>query len=296
MKVILIVVFSGYSCEDHFSEPDTFLHSWEVLLELMMSSHSQNMLIDVGMPIQHFNVACEFSWFRRFPENSRKSGKNSRLFVGKTMYLYIQIFQTLDNCRVIFYNKKIVLIRPKMLMCDDGNYRETRWFTAWTKTRQVEDFYLPRMISAATGQHSVPFGDAVVSTRDTCIGFETCEELWNVKSTHIDLSLSGVEIMVNGSGSYIQLRKAYVTTDLIRNASFKAGGLYMFSNLRGCDGQRVWWSGNSAIALNGDIIARAKQFSLSDVEVTTATVDLEDIRSYRMALRSRCTLGASAPM
>ena len=71
---------------------------------------------------------------------------------------------------------------------------------------------------------------------------------------------------------------------------------YLPGNLRGCDGQRVWWSGNSAIALNGDIIARGKQFSLSDVEVTVATIDLEDIRSYRMALRSRCTLGASAPL
>lgn len=223
-----------------------------------MSPHSQNMLIDVGMPIQHFNVAY--------------------------------------NCRVVFFNKKIVLIRPKLMMCDDGNYRETRWFSAWTKVRQVEDFYLPRIIAAATGQHTVPFGDAIVSTRETCIGFEICEELWNPKSTHIDLSLSGVEIMVNGSGSYIQLRKAYITTDLIRNASFKAGGLYLFSNLRGCDGQRVWWGGNSAIALNGDIIARGKQFSLSDVEVTVATVDLEDIRSYRMALRSRCTFGASAPL
>lgn len=216
------------------------------------------MLIDVGMPIQHFNVAY--------------------------------------NCRVVFYNKKIVLIRPKMLNCDDGNYRETRWFTPWAKTRQVEDFYLPKIISSATGQHSVPFGDAVISTRETCIGFEICEELWNPRSTHIDLSLSGVEIIVNASGSYIQLRKAYITTDLIRNASFKAGGLYLFSNLRGCDGQRVWWTGNSAIALNGDIVARSKQFSLSDVEVTIATVDLEDIRSYRMALRSRCTLAASAPI
>jgi NAD+ synthase (glutamine-hydrolysing) len=229
-----------------------------VLLEIMMSRHSENMLIDVGMPIQHFNVAY--------------------------------------NCRVVFYNKKIVLIRPKMMMCDDGNYRETRWFSAWTKPRVVEDFYLPRIIAAATGQHTVPFGDAVVSTRETCIGFEICEELWNPKSTHIDLGLSGVEIIVNGSGSYLQLRKAYITTDLIRNASFKAGGLYMFSNLRGCDGQRVYWSGNSALALNGDIIARGHQFSLSDVEVTVATVDLEDIRSYRMALRSRCNLGAAVPI
>lgn len=53
------------------------------------------MLIDVGMPVMHRNVAY--------------------------------------NCRVVLYNKQILLIRPKMAMCDDGCYRETRWFSAWTK-------------------------------------------------------------------------------------------------------------------------------------------------------------------
>ena len=37
------------------------------------------------------------------------------------------------------------------------------------------------MISHHTGQLTVPFGDAVIATKDTCIGFEICEELWNVK-------------------------------------------------------------------------------------------------------------------
>jgi len=45
--------------------------------------------------------------------------------------------------------------------------------------RETEEFYLPRMIRQLTGQETVPFGDAVISTRDTCIGFEICEELWN---------------------------------------------------------------------------------------------------------------------
>jgi hypothetical protein len=45
--------------------------------------------------------------------------------------------------------------------------------------RVLEEYYLPRMISAYTGQTVVPFGDGVISTRDTCIGFEICEELWN---------------------------------------------------------------------------------------------------------------------
>lgn len=121
------------------------------------------------------------------------------------------------------------------------------------------------MISEQIGQKTVPFGDAVIATLDTCIGFEICEELWNIKSTHVDMSLSGAEIIVNSSGSYMELRKAYITADLIRNATYKAGGAYLFCNLRGCDGQRVYFNGCSSVALNGDIIARGKQFSLQDV-------------------------------
>ena len=46
-------------------------------------------------------------------------------------------------------------------------------------------------------------------------GFEICEELWNPQSNHLDLGLDGVEIIVNGSGSYMELRKAYVAVELI---------------------------------------------------------------------------------
>lgn len=160
---------------------------------------------------------------------------------------------------------------------------------------KTEEYFLPRMVSNVTGQNTVPFGDAVLATKETVIGFEICEELWNVRSTHIDMSLSGVEIIVNGSGSYMELRKSYIVTDLIRNASFKAGGAYLFANLRGCDGQRTWFNGCSAVALNGEVIARGKQFSLQDVEITIATIDLEDIRAYRGAMRSRCTAAAETP-
>lgn len=43
--------------------------------------------------------------------------------------------------------RKILLIRPKLIMCDDGNYRETRWFTGWTKVCKpnlttISDAYL----------------------------------------------------------------------------------------------------------------------------------------------------------
>lgn len=37
----------------------------------------------------------------------------------------------LYNCRVMVLNKKILLIRPKIMLADNGNYREPRWFTSW---------------------------------------------------------------------------------------------------------------------------------------------------------------------
>ncbi|XP_058064465.1 glutamine-dependent NAD(+) synthetase [Anopheles bellator] len=246
---------SGYSCEDHFHELDTFRHCWDALQQIVESTTDFDMLIDVGMPVHHRNVAY--------------------------------------NCRIAFYRGRILLIRPKQILCDDGNYRESRWFSPWTKERQVEDFRLPRSVAVALRQDTVPIGDGVIVTHDTCLGYEICEELWNPRSKHIDLSLAGVEIIVNGSGSYMELRKAHVTTDLIRNASYKAGGAYLFSNLRGCDGQRVYFNGCSAVALNGAVIARGQQFALDEVEVTFATFDLDDIQAYRGALRSRSLLAAS---
>lgn len=53
-----------------------------------------------------------------------------------------------------------------------------RYFTPWSRPRYVEQHYLPRMITKITGQGTAPFGDAVISTPDTCFGAETCEELF----------------------------------------------------------------------------------------------------------------------
>ncbi|GBN76726.1 putative glutamine-dependent NAD(+) synthetase [Araneus ventricosus] len=248
---------TGYSCGDHFYESDTLLHTWEVLAKLLQDPICKDMIIDVGMPVMHKNVTY--------------------------------------NCRVIFLNKKLLLIRPKLILCDDGNYRETRWFTAWTKSKQTEDFYLPRMIQDICGQKTVLIGDAVIATLDTCLGFEICEELWNPSSSHIPLSFDGVEIISNGSGCYHELRKAYVVVDLVKSATAKCGGIYLFSNLRGCDGERIYFQGCSHVAINGHMVSIGKQFSLQDVEVITATLDLEDVRTYRNSIRSRNMVASSSP-
>ncbi|XP_017159477.1 glutamine-dependent NAD(+) synthetase isoform X2 [Poecilia reticulata] len=233
----------GYGCADHFYESDTLLHSFQVLKTLLESPVTQDIICDVGMPIMHHNVRY--------------------------------------NCRVIFLNRKILLIRPKMLMANSGTYREMRWFSPWSRLRQVEEYFLPRMIQEVTGQDTVPFGDCVLSTKDTCIGTEICAELWNPNSPHIQMGLDGVEIFTNSSASHHELRKADQRVNLIKTATTKSGGIYLYANQRGCDGDRLYYDGCAMVAINGEVVACGAQFSLDDVEVITATLDLEDVRSYR---------------
>jgi NAD+ synthase (glutamine-hydrolysing) len=173
-----------------------------------------------------------------------------------------------------------------MYLADDGNYRERRFFTSWKPSRGLEEYKLPEVLQKATSQSIAPIGFGVISTKETKIAAEICEELWTPESPHISQFLSGVEIISNASGSHHQLRKLDSRLSLIQSATRKCGGIYLYSNHRGCDGTRMYFDGSSLISLNGDILAQASQFSLSDVEVITAIIDLNDVRSYRQATNS----------
>lgn len=56
------------------------------------------------------------------------------------------------NCRIFIYDRKILLIRPKLYLANDGVYRENRWFAPWMKRREIETYRLPAMITNITQQ------------------------------------------------------------------------------------------------------------------------------------------------
>ncbi|KAI9223358.1 hypothetical protein BC828DRAFT_403232 [Blastocladiella britannica] len=254
----------GYGCNDHFHEPDTEAHSWQVLVTLLQhpalasttTTTTRPMIATFGMPVHH-------------------RGANY-------------------NCQVVVHAGKIVLIRPKMHLANDGNYRELRWFTPWTRVREIEDHVLPGFVAAATGQSRVPFGDAVIETLDTVIGIETCEEVFAAASPHVPMALDGAEVFLNSSGSHHELRKLRTRLDLVCGATRKVGGVYVYANLAGCDGERVYYDASSMVAVNGAVVQLARQFSLADVDVLTATVDLDHVRAFRSGRSSSGMQAAAA--
>eukprot|EP00928_Gymnodinium_smaydae_P098103 TRINITY_DN9046_c0_g5_i1.p1 TRINITY_DN9046_c0_g5~~TRINITY_DN9046_c0_g5_i1.p1 ORF type:complete len:796 (-),score=201.07 TRINITY_DN9046_c0_g5_i1:86-2389(-) len=255
---------TGYGCEDHFLESDTYQHAWNSLADLLSGGFTDGILCDIGMPVMHRNVPY--------------------------------------NCRVWCVNGKICGIRPKIFMANDGNYREMRWFTPWfiepTKPGfgELEEHFLPGAIREITGQDKVPFGIFAVATPDTCLATETCEELFTPDAPHIKLSLDGVEIIANGSGSHHQLRKLDKRIDLVRGATSKAGGVYLYANMKGCDGGRLYFDGCCMVYCNGQMLAQGSQFGgLDEVEVVTAVIDLKDVRAARSNFIARSYQASSTP-
>ncbi|GJN07694.1 hypothetical protein PR202_ga25546 [Eleusine coracana subsp. coracana] len=124
------------------------------------------------------------------------------------------------------------------------------------------------------------------TTAHASMAAETCEELFTPNAPRIDLALNGVEVFMNASGSHHQLRKLNLRIDSIRNATRLCGGVYMYANHQGCDGGRLYYDGCCCIAVNGDVVAQGSQFSLKDVEVLDALVDLDAVSSYRASVSS----------
>ncbi|XP_068656594.1 glutamine-dependent NAD(+) synthetase [Aristolochia californica] len=239
---------TGYGCEDHFLELDTINHSWECLKELLAGDWTDDILCSIGMPV----------------------------IQGSVRY----------NCQIFCLNRKILMIRPKMNLANDGNYRELRWFSAWKHKDKLMEFQLPSDISEALSQSTVPFGYGYLQFLDTAIAAEVCEELFTPDAPHIELALNGVEVFMNASGSHHQLRKLDLRINLIKSATVICGGVYMYSNHQGCDGGRLYFDGCCCIAINGDVVGQGSQFSLKDVEVLTAQIDLDAVTSYRGSVSS----------
>uniref|UniRef100_A0A1I7YUW2 Glutamine-dependent NAD(+) synthetase n=1 Tax=Steinernema glaseri TaxID=37863 RepID=A0A1I7YUW2_9BILA len=245
----------GYGCSDHFMEFDTEMHSWEILAKIVKDSKElQDLLIITGMPVR---IKC-----------------------------------CLYNCMISIINGKIIFIRPKLTLCDDDIYRETRYFVPWTQRKQVVQFKLPENLGLE--QKTVPFGDAVIISGDHIkIGFEICEELWTANSPSVDLALSGVDIICNGSGSHHILGKSHRRiNELVLGASAKLGVTYLYANHRGCDGDRLYYDGMSTIAQNGKIYAQIRQFDIEETELAMSVLDLNDSVVYRS--RSSSTTKESA--
>ena len=127
------------------------------------------------------------------------------------------------------FNSRILYIRPKLILVDDTNYRETRWFKNWEGWTTMETMTLPAEVSHI--QKEALIGIAIIQTNDTLIAQEICQEVWTPENPTSYFVKQGVEVICNSSGSYHVLRKLDKRVNLMSNTTGKMGGVYVYANV-----------------------------------------------------------------
>jgi NAD+ synthase (glutamine-hydrolysing) len=185
---------TGYSCQDHFREKENYFLAMNIIKKIIESELTMNMLVVIGNPI---------------------------IFNNKKY-----------NTMTYILNKKIILIRPKITLADDGNYREARFFSSW-EHGLFETF--PIDLSPFGIEQNVRIGNKIIELNGIKIGTEICEELWTSNENnrvnafngstkikvHDELYKNGVNVVLNSSGSHFEMGKLETRIDLIKKATEK---------------------------------------------------------------------------
>ena len=236
---------TGYSCDDHFKEIDIYHHCWDTVAAIIKSGYTDGMVVDVGMPVLHKCVAY--------------------------------------NCKIVIFNGKVVLVRPKMHLADEANYREKRYFVAFTpgKDFALDRFYLPEYIQELTGQDYCDFGYANLKFKDGLVGIEICEEFWRMNSVS-RASYLQCDIILCGNASHFQKNKMQLRHQLIKELLQKSNGVYIYCNMLGFDGGSMYFDGGNLVVSKSGIIQYTDSCSMRDMGCHTVIIDLMQSREDRI--------------
>lgn len=160
----------------------------------------------------------------------------------------------------------------KRYLAGEGLHYEPRWFKPWPL--EFRDSYV------LDGQ-PYPIGDLVFDCGGVKIGFEICEEAWVAKRPGGELSLQGIDIILNPSASHFAFGKYETRKRFVIEGSRAFSVNYLYANLVGNEAGRIIYDGGVLIASMGKLLAAGPRFSYQPVLVTSAVIDVQATRMNR---------------
>ena len=94
----------------------------------------------------------------------------------------------------------------KQNLAGDGIHYEPRWFKPWPEDVRAE---------ITLDGHTYPIGDLLFDVGSVRIGFEICEDAWTAERPGRDLSMQGVDIILNPSASHFAFGKHRIRRRLV---------------------------------------------------------------------------------
>jgi NAD+ synthase (glutamine-hydrolysing) len=189
-----------------------------------------------------------------------------------TLGLPLAVQGSVFNVVAVVVDGELVGLVPKQHLAGDGVHYEPRWFKPWPKGSVTT--------TTVHGQE-VPFGDLLFEVNDITIGFEICEDAWVANRPGRDLYSQGVDVILNPSASHFAFGKHQVRKRIVLEGSRSFGVAYVYANLLGCEAGRTIYDGDTLIASAGEMLAAGMRFSFRDVEIVSATVDVDKNRVSR---------------
>ena len=178
----------------------------------------------------------------------------------------------LFNTACLVADGQIVGFVAKQNLAGEGIHYEHRWFKPWPEGVRTE--------TTVAGQ-SYPLGDFLFDCGGVRIGFEICEDAWTAARPGTDLSLQGVDIILNPSASHFAFGKHEIRRRLVLEGSRAFCVSYLYANLVGNEAGRAIYDGDAMIASAGKILASGPRFSFADFHLVAATFDVDDTRMQR---------------
>ncbi len=191
--------------------------------------------------------------------------------------LPLQYRKALFDAVAVVADAKLLGFVAKRFLAGDGLYYEPRWFKPWPERRLGE--------IDLEGQ-TYPIGDLFFVCDGVNIGFEICEEAWVARRPGANLAARGVDILLNPSASHFSLGKHEVRRRFVLEGSRAFGAAYVYSNLAGNASGRMIFDGGALIAADGAMLAEGPRLSFAEMSLTTAAVDVDDIRLRQVRIGS----------
>jgi NAD+ synthase (glutamine-hydrolysing) len=184
--------------------------------------------------------------------------------------LPIRLRGRVHNAAALLGNGRVLGLVCKRHLAREGIHYEPRWFTPWTPGLLQEH---PEL--------KCPVGDQVFEWRGIRLGFEICEDAWAAGRPGLELAAASCDVVLSPSASHFALGKDELRARLVADGSRSLGVAYVWANLSGNESGRVIYDGSCRIASCGRLFAEGPRLPFSLLSLTTADVDLEEIRTYR---------------
>ena len=183
----------------------------------------------------------------------------------------------LFNTACLLADGEIVGFVGKQNLAGEGIHYEPRWFKAW-----------PNNVCSEVQIEGKPYpiGDLMFEAEGVRFGFEICEDAWVAQRPGSELAVDGVDILLNPSASHFAFNKHQVRRRFVLDGSRAFNTVYVYSNLLGNEAGRAIYDGDAMIACCGKMLAMGPRLTFHEHHVTTAVVDLDDVRVSRARIAS----------